>query len=283
MDGWDRFKFEYRAELAMVHLLGVLDSEGDEYTPDELRVVAGNLIGRLHNNVAILDRVRTLPTHIVEETKEDLGLPHPYQIWKVIQDEFQKVTTPHMFQLMAELRAVRMKGSFADFKAQIDLLCVKLATLGYIVRDEEKVCTLLLGLPDDAETRLVTLNIEYRRLGFSAACAELEVHFNRKEGWLKINKKKHGGDVLGYERKTEKESRKALKGYVWSCGKYGHKAKDCRAKKRTGKDKTISIVCYTCQGIGHKSNTCPSKKYAAVMNEHGRGRGRGGYERGGRR
>ena len=47
-----------------------------------------------------------------------------------------------------------------------------------------------LGLPEDAETRLVTLNIEYRRLGFSAACAELEVHFNRKEGWSKISKKK---------------------------------------------------------------------------------------------
>ena len=200
VEGWDRFKFEYRAELAMVHLLGVLDSEGDEYTPDELRVVAGNLIGRLHSNVAILDRVRTLPTHIVEGTREDLGLPHPYCIWKVIQDEFQKVTTPHMFQLMAELRAVRMKGNFADFKAQIDLLCVKLATLGYIVRDEEKVCTLLLGFPEDAETRLVTLNIEYRRLGFSAACAELEVHFNRKEGWSKISKKKgSSGEVLAVE------------------------------------------------------------------------------------
>ena len=185
-EGWDRFKFQFRTELALIHLLGVIEKEGDTHTPDELRVVAGNLISRLSSNGQILDRVRTLPNHIVEGTGEDIGVPHPFHIWKVISDEFQKITTPHMYRLMADLRGVHMNKSFLDFRSKIELLVGKLATMGYRVPEEEKVCTLLTGLPDDPETSLVANNIEYRHLSFEAACAELEMHFNRKEGWEKV-------------------------------------------------------------------------------------------------
>lgn len=47
-----------------------------------------------------------------------------------------------------------------------------------------------------------------------------------------------------------------------NCGKFGHKAPDCRVKPQQGNGlpRPPVSVCYVCKGEGHRSYDCPSKK-----------------------
>ena len=68
-------------------------------------------------------------------------------------------------------------------------------------------------------------------------------------------------------------SKSKFKGDCRKCGKYGHKAVDCRSKDNTTEKKELTpeqrnkrtnVKCYNCQKMGHYASECNNQQNAPI-------------------
>jgi len=116
-----------------------------------------------------------------ESSSEKLGCPHPYDLWIALEAEFEKSTPMHVRALREELNRAKMSGSFATFRAKINDLSARLAEHGHPVSDQDKLITLLSGLPPSAESIVTQIDYDKSQQTYASACEKLALHFDRKE------------------------------------------------------------------------------------------------------
>ena len=106
-----------------------------------------------------------------------LHVAHPFDVYKVYRDEFDKQSPGHIADLWSRLNSMKMTGSYADFLALLEVTAMNLTRLKVDVHPSFKLNTLLNGLPKFAEE--IHANIRFAGDDYEVAKEKLKVYFDR--------------------------------------------------------------------------------------------------------
>ena len=181
--------------------------------------------------------------------------------WKKLMNRYESQTSASKVKIMGQLHASRLTKKTKDPEAwisELEMLRSRLKEMGTDIDDEFLILHILNNLPSEYDN--VVENLEERvdsvinPLGIEDVRQKLSEKFEK----MKIRKK--------IKEDSEDEDDQALfttkfKGRCNKCGKFGHKAKDCRSTSDThqGKTKKFTGKCHHCRKMGHKEADCWAK------------------------
>ncbi|KAI5748286.1 hypothetical protein M8J77_023876 [Diaphorina citri] len=144
------------------------------------------------------------------------------------------------------------KESLDKFLIKFDEMLRKLADADVKMEESEKICCLLLALPDS----------------FNYVVAAIETMVSKEELTLDFVKNRLLDEDLKRSSKcgtsasrveeTSSHSFAAFRFNCHFCGKPGHKRSQCYERMKKEKNQ-MDITCYKCGKLGHKSNQCKSR------------------------
>ena len=193
--------------------------------------------------------------------------------WRNLTRKYAPKTAPTMTKLSQMYQNARLReGRDPDvFITHLEDLRTQLETMNWTVTDTQFMVKILNSLTDDYENQMEDLE---KRIGKTGSDA-LTIEDIREE----LN--------LRYERLTEKERKSqkkdygngsetalfagGFKGRCHNCGKYGHKAVECKDKNNNtggasnkgnsnGSGREFKGKCYKCGEKGHMKRDCPKGK-----------------------
>ena len=192
-----------------------------------------------------------------------------------LKRKYEPTTAPAMLKMSQTYQnATLKKGKDPDnFITYMEDLRTRLEPMGWKVDDTQFLVKILNSLPDDYEYQM---NDMEKRIGNGLTIEdvreELNLRFERlcdKEKKSKKHGNGNGGETALFAG--------GFKGRCHNCGKYGHKASDCKDKSSSGDEGNsngnnthgsgFTGRCYKCKEKGHKASECPKKKNNEEMAE----------------
>lgn len=79
-----------------------------------------------------------------------MDCPHPFFLWKTLQDKFEANTPVHLQLLVQRLCHLKMGGDFDLYAAELDTTIKRLEDMGELFSDRMKKAFLVQGLPEQA-------------------------------------------------------------------------------------------------------------------------------------
>ncbi|KAI5725973.1 hypothetical protein M8J77_022339 [Diaphorina citri] len=143
------------------------------------------------------------------------------------------------------------KESLDKFLIKFDEMLRKLADADVKMEESEKICCLLLALPD-------SFNYVVAAIETMVSKEELTLDFVKNrllDEHLKRSSK--CGTSASRVEETSSHSFAAFRFNCHFCGKPGHKRSQCYERMKKEKNQ-MDITCYKCGKLGHKSNQCKS-------------------------
>ena len=172
---------------------------------------------------------------------------------------YESQTSASKVKIMGQLHASRLTKRNKDpevWISELEMLRSRLSEMGTTIDDEFLILHILNNLPSDYDN--VVENLEERvdsttnPLGIEDVRQKLSEKFEK----MRLRKK--------LKEDTDDEDEQALfttklKGRCNKCGKFGHKAKDCRSnmdRKEQQEKKKFTGKCFHCGKVGHKEADC---------------------------
>lgn len=163
----------------------------------------------------------------------------PVEVWKKLNDIFQKKTWANKLRLRRKLYTLQLKsdGRLQDHMKEITEVFSELAVIGEQIKEEDKVICLLASLPDKYSTLVTTLEA-LDRVPTWETVKERLLHEDRKieEKMEKSIKADHSTEALTSIEKKKKSKHvfsHSVKCYL--CGKRGHMKRNCMELRSQGK------------------------------------------------
>ena len=182
---------------------------------------------------------------------------HFPKAWQELCNRFEETETLDLVDLQQEYFDMKMEEDEEPslFIVKLERMKKKLRDNGHKISDEDFLRQILAKLPKGKEDELGPYQVEKRSI---ALRMEIDKHYGLTR--MKNELEKVYKDVHAERKKKDDEETdvamtaysKQFKGRCNKCGKYGHKAADCRGE----------IVCYFCNRKGHTIASCHEmKKY----------------------
>ena len=184
--------------------------------------------------------------------------------WKKLMKRFESQTSASKVKIMGQLHASRLTKKTKDpevWISELEILRSRLAEMGTTVDDEALILHILNNLPSEYDN--VVENLEERVDSVINPLGLEDVRQKLSEKYEKMRLRKR------FKDDSDDEDEQALfatkfKGRCNKCGKFGHKAKDCRSNTENGNKKNnpkkkFSGKCFHCGKMGHKEADCWSK------------------------
>ena len=182
-----------------------------------------------------------------------------FKAWKKLMARYESQTSASKVKIMGQLLTSRLTKRNKDpevWISELEMLRSRLSEMGTTIDDEFLILHILNNLPSDYDN--VVENLEERvdlttnPLGIEDVCQKLSEKFEK----MRLRKK--------LKEDTDDEDEQALfttklKGRCNKCGKFGHKAKDCRLnmdRKEQQEKKKFTGKCFHCGKVGHKEADC---------------------------
>ena len=180
--------------------------------------------------------------------------------WKKLKARYESQTSASKVKIMGQLHASRLTKKSKDpevWISELEILRSRLNEMGTTIEDEFLILHILNNLPSEYDN--VVENLEERvdsvinPLGIEDVRQKLSEKFEK----MKIRKK--------FKNDSDDEDEQALyttkfKGRCNKCGKFGHKAKDCRSNPDSNdnqeKKRRFNGKCHYCGKVGHKEIQC---------------------------
>ena len=197
------------------------------------------------------------------------------QAWKDLQEKYEPTTAPTMSKLSQVYQNARLKeGNDPDvYITYLEDLRERLDVVNWEITDVQFMTKILNSLTKDYKDEMKTLEKDLNKTGAGALTVkkireELNLQYERL-GHGKGRSRKNGYSGGGSETALYAGG---FKGRCNNCGKYGHKAADCRDKdsgggggenKNNGSNNNgggFKGKCFNCGKVGHRKKDCPERK-----------------------
>ena len=173
---------------------------------------------------------------------------------------FESKTSASKVKLMGQLHASKLTKKSKDpevWISELELLRSRLAEMGTTVDDDFLILHILNNLPNEYDN--VVENLEERVDSVLNPLGIEDVRQKLSEKYEKMRLRKK------FKEESDDDDERAMfaakfKGRCNKCGKFGHKAKDCRSNVDSDKEKNLKKKftgkCFHCGKVGHKEISC---------------------------
>ena len=177
-----------------------------------------------------------------------------------LMKHFESRTSASKVKLMGQLHASKLTKKSKDpevWISELELLRSRLAEMGTTVDDDFLILHILNNLPSEYDN--VVENLEERVDSVLNPLGIEDVRQKLSEKYEKMRLRRK------FREDSDDEEERALfvakfKGRCNKCGKFGHKAKDCRSNIINDKEKKqknkFTGKCFHCGKVGHKEANC---------------------------
>ncbi len=190
--------------------------------------------------------------------------------WKNLINKHDPVTTSNVVALKAKFSTSKLGSAKKDpdeWIAQLEVIRRKLKVMGHPISDMDMMIHVITHLPREYEGITDYLESELDKPDNKIDMADIRTRLRNKYNKLKLRYSNSTENDDSKEKAlATTQPRRAFKGRCSNCGRWGHKAADCKKKEKSGDEagtepgKTFEITCYYCQGKGHKASECNKKK-----------------------
>ena len=182
-DDWNLWKYKYETALNAFGFKRYLISKDGHNESDVVIIcgVTGNLVACMPE--AVYPLFMNLPHWTFQQADDQVvsaECTHPADIWKVLQQRYEKKTDVQCMKLWEELHSLKMKEDFRMYAAKIEDLVAKLAGFQMLISDKEKLMILHKGIAKSAD-HLTALMHRQEGLTYDAACDTYGQFFDRGE------------------------------------------------------------------------------------------------------
>ena len=146
---------------------------------------------------------------------------NPVEVWKKLQDQFQKKSWANRLALRRQLHSLRLKDgeSVQEHIKVMTELFSELAIVGDKIQDEDRVVYQLARLPDSFDTLVTALEVN-EEVPKMEVVIERILHSDKKQ-------KEKNVDNLEDHAMASKQQFRRKSTQCFQCGKYGHIKKYC--------------------------------------------------------
>ena len=183
--------------------------------------------------------------------------------WQKLMKRFESKTSASKVKTMGQLHASRLTKKTKDpevWISELELLRSRLTEMGTTVDDEFLILHILNNLPSDYDN--VVENLEERVDSVTNPLGLEDVRQKLSEKYEKMRLRKKFKDESDDDEEQALFATK-FKGRCNKCGKFGHKAKDCRSNidndKEKNQKKKFAGKCFYCGKVGHREANCWAK------------------------
>ena len=192
-----------------------------------------------------------------------------HQAWSNLKARYESSTPATKIQLKKEFNDSKLEDATTDpdeWIADMERIRQRLKTLKAEIEDEDFIIHILNNLPNEYENMVEAMEVE-----MEDTTKKLELKTVRERLRAKYQRIKKQNNVE--DDKALIMRHQQFKGTCRNCGKYGHKAKDCRNKERNNKNDQrinnnnrdergprINGKCNYCGKEGHMEKFCFKKK-----------------------
>ena len=193
--------------------------------------------------------------------------------WERLKKKYAPTRAPSLLMLKKKFAQSQLKDKDSDpdeWITELEDMRAQLAEMKMEMSDDDFIIHVLGNLPDEYEIDVSKLE---DRIGKDLTIDDVREALNLR--FEKMNKGK-GADDDDTDDEDEGKKEKALiarqfKGKCRECGKYGHKAADCRSKNKqngnsnnsgrnNGQKTRFNGKCNYCHKFGHKKADCFKRK-----------------------
>ena len=278
-DEWPFFKAKLKAYLAKCKLTKLVTWKGDirkdgyvwADTYDATKKIEEQLIqeqniqavGILLQSIETSTALGKAAFYQVEKFIDaDAGYAggHFLKAWEELCKRYDEKEVVELVDMQQEYFDMRIESSErpSEFIVRMERMRKKLKDNGYDITDGDFMKQVLAKLPKGKEDELGPYQVEKRAI-------ELEMKMDASYNLTKLSnslekvyKALAKDEVEGDEEKVEDDKAyvaygRSFTGRCNKCGKYGHKARDC---KEEGDKSSYTVRCYFCDKKGHKIEQC---------------------------
>ena len=249
----------------------VIDESTDAGKKQKLNKIANK---KAYNDLLLSCKDEISFGAVDEATTTSLPDGDAYQAWMNLKARFEAETPATKIQLKKEFGDSKLEDSTTDpdeWIADLERIRQRLKSLKSEISDEDLMIHILNNLPEEYENMVETMEVE------------MEDKMNPLK--LKTLRERLRAKYQRLKKRNSTEDEKALlahhqqfKGTCRNCGKYGHKARDCRDKEKNRNNQRnnantdqrgpkINGKCNYCGKPGHMEKYCYKKKRDTKSNE----------------
>ena len=215
-------------------------------------------------NDLLLAMTETISFGLVDESKSAI-CPEgdAAKAWGKLMKRFESKTSASKVKLMGQLHASKLTKKSKDpevWISELELLRSRLAEMGTTVDDEFLILHILNNLPSEYDNVVENLEERVDSVLNPLGIEDIRQKLSEKYEKMRLRRK--------FKEDSDDEDERALfvakfKGRCNKCGKFGHKAKDCRSNvdndKEKNQKKKFTGKCFHCGKSGHKEADCWAK------------------------
>ena len=215
-------------------------------------------------NDLLLAMTETISFGLVDESKSAI-CPEgdAAKAWGKLMRRFESKTSASKVKLMGQLHASKLTKKSKDpevWISELELLRSRLAEMGTTVDDEFLILHILNNLPSEYDNVVENLEERVDSVLNPLGIEDIRQKLSEKYEKMRLRRK--------FKEDSDDEDERALfvakfKGRCNKCGKFGHKAKDCRSNVDNDKEKNqrkkFMGKCFHCGKSGHKEVDCWAK------------------------
>ena len=231
---------------------------------DELKAEAGAAFDELMLSIDTeASQGRVVFELIMQSVSNDFEYGDPKVAWEALVEKFAPTTAPARSELQRKLYTSKLKRGEdpEEFITECESLRARLKDVGFELKDKEFLIHIMNSLNSDYINEVKILEAQ-EMMGKEISLDNVKL-VTRLQYYRMKDSKKAKSEMALYASSQ-------FKGTCNFCGKYGHKAVDCKQKKKKGKDnkknqdnkkdkdkkKKFTGKCIYCDKVGHKWQDC---------------------------
>ena len=174
--------------------------------------------------------------------------------FKVLREHYQSTEKPRVLTLYEELTTLRMteEEDITDFVIRAERAATGLRSAGETISDNLVIAMLLKGLPEAYKPFVVV----HTQLDKYKTLVEFKAALTNYANTEAVRAPSQASALAASKQSTRPQSQTLQQGQCLSCGKNGHRSRDCRKKTK--------LSCNYCHKQGHIEQVCFQKKRSSA-------------------